>query len=69
MAAVDTGNNPNDPNNPNNVPGAVNQPGAQVNQPATTGGGAGPVTATGAGNVTGQVVGTANPSPASSPNR
>ncbi len=62
MAAVDTGNNPNDPNNPNNVPGAVNQPGAQVNQPATTGGGAGPVTATGAGNVTGQVVGTANPS-------
>lgn len=62
MASVDTGTaNPNDPNNPNNAPGNVNQPGGQTNQPATTGG-AGGVTATGAGNVTGQVVGTANPS-------
>ncbi len=58
MAQVDT-NNPNDPNNPNNQPNQVNQPG-QVNQPATTGG-AGAVTTTGAGNVTGQVVGTNNP--------
>ena len=63
MASVDSSNNnPNDPNNPNNVPGAVSQPGqTQTNQPATSGG-AGGVTATGAGNVTGQVVGTANPS-------
>lgn len=62
MAVVDTGtNNPNDPNNPNNLPGNVNQPGAGGNQPATTGG-AGGVTPTGAGNVTGQVTGTANPS-------
>lgn len=60
MAAVDTGNNPNDPNNPNTQPGNVNQPG-QTSQPATTSG-AGGVTATGAGNVTGQVTGTANPS-------
>lgn len=62
MASVDTGTaNPNDPNNPNNAPGNVSQPGGQTNQPATTGG-AGGVTATGSGNVTGQVVGTANPS-------
>ncbi len=62
MASVDTGtNNPNDPNNPNNIPGNINQAGGQTNQPATTGG-AGGVTATGAGNVTGQVVGTNNPS-------
>lgn len=61
MASVDnSSNNPNDPNNPNNVSGNLAQPG-QTNQPATTSGG-GPVTATGAGNVTGQVVGTANPS-------
>ena len=63
MASVDTNqNNPNDPNNPNN-PQGPNQPAAnqQTNQPATSGG-AGAVSATGAGNVTGQVVGTANPS-------
>jgi hypothetical protein len=58
MAQVDT-NNPNDPSNPNNQPNQINQPG-QVNQP-TTSGGAGAVTTTGAGNVTGQVVGTNNP--------
>lgn len=62
MASVDTGtNNPNDPNNPNNAPENVSQPGGDVSQPATTGG-AGGVTATGSGNVTGKVVGTANPS-------
>jgi hypothetical protein len=62
MASVDSSsNNPNDPNNPNNIPGNLNQPGSQTNQPATTGGG-GAVTATGAANVTGQVAGTANPS-------
>lgn len=59
MASVDTSNNPNDPNNPNSP--AINQPNQQTNQPATTGG-AGGITATGAGNVTGQVVGTNNPS-------
>jgi hypothetical protein len=63
MAQVDSSNNPNDPNNPNNAPGNVNQPNQPggANQPATSGG-AGGVTATGAGNVTGQVVGTNNPS-------
>jgi hypothetical protein len=62
MAQVDTANNPNDPNNPNNTPGNTpNQPGQSgTNQPATTGG-AGAVTTTGSGNVTGQVVGTNNP--------
>lgn len=63
MASVDTNTqNQNDPNNPNN-PQGPNQPqtNQQTNQPATSGG-AGAVTTTGAGNVTGQVVGTANPS-------
>jgi hypothetical protein len=58
MAQVDT-NNPNDPENPNNQPNQIGQPG-EVNQP-TTSGGAGAVTTTGAGNVTGKVVGTNNP--------
>ena len=61
MAQVDVTNNPNDPNNPNNPAFPGNQPAPQTNQPATTGG-AGAVTTTGAGNVTGQVTGTANPS-------
>lgn len=62
MAQVDSSNNPNDPGNPNNAPGNVNPPGqGQTNQPATSGG-AGAVTTTGSGNVTGQVVGTNNPS-------
>ncbi len=60
MAQVDS-NNPNDPNNPNNPATAPNQVQQGANQPATTGGG-GAVTATGSGNVTGQVTGTANPS-------
>jgi hypothetical protein len=62
MAQVDSTNNPNDPNNPNNPatnPNQVQTPG-QTNQPATSGG-AGAVTTTGAGNVTGQVTGTNNP--------
>ena len=62
MAQVDSSNNPNDPNNPNNLatqPNQVQTPG-QANQPATSGG-AGAVTTTGAGNVTGQVTGTNNP--------
>lgn len=60
MASVDS-NNPNDPNNPNNQDQNADQPGPEVNQPSTSAG-AGAVTATGAGNVTGQVVGTRNPS-------
>lgn len=62
MAQVETGNNPNDPTNPNGPANQATQgPQGQTNQP-TTSGGAGAVTATGAGNVTGQVTGTANPS-------
>lgn len=59
MAQVETNTqNPNDPNNPN---APANQPAnQQINQPATSGG-AGAVTSTGAANVTGQVVGTNNP--------
>lgn len=62
MAQVDSSNNPNDPNNPNNPATNPNQvQGPQgSNQPATSGG-AGAVTTTGAGNVTGQVTGTNNP--------
>jgi hypothetical protein len=63
MAQVDSSNNPNDPNNPNNPatnPNQVQSPQGS-NQPATSGG-AGAVTTTGAGNVTGQVTGTNNPS-------
>jgi hypothetical protein len=59
MAAVDTANNPNDPNNPNVAGATAPAQNQAANQPATSGG-AGAVSSTGSGNVTGQVVGTAN---------